>query len=350
MSKSPEKFLFVNHISSRGNKRLVTVVGGYPFYQSTGKNSSEENTFFPFGGISLYNFSSGWFLKPTCSISQPYFPQKLAKFITDNFPGKGEFFVRFGNLETILLSMLMGGGYWDGIEGTKLKIYLLGEFAAEIHSLQQQNRSFFDYYQKLDTQTVPELNNNEQINELLARHSFRLKLEAMNKNFKVPAEIDYAKHQFVATQSADNDQNRRKYVVAAIALCDEYLKHLRSRYDHQTHTIDKINAVQAMRAALSNSNVKSDLERLKQAYKIHNEHQELWKKHRDPLGLLIIKFIGHILTLGIVSKINKGTFSFWKPHSQVLSENLKSIFNQSESLQEYQNSPQQASSIALQSG
>lgn len=42
----------------------------------------------------------------------------------------------------------------------------------------------------------------------------------------------------------------------------------------------------------------------------------------DPLGIRFLKAIGHLLTFGLVSKINKGTFKFWQAMSHVYSDEI----------------------------
>lgn len=50
-------------ISNQGD-RLGVVVDGQPYYQSTGENSSQPNTVFPFNGLKGRNGYPNWIIKP----------------------------------------------------------------------------------------------------------------------------------------------------------------------------------------------------------------------------------------------------------------------------------------------
>ncbi len=56
--------------------------------------------------------------------------------------------------------------------------------------------------------------------------------------------------------------------------------------------------------------------------------QNILTKNYDSAGLRFLKNVGHILTFGIISKISKGTFCFWKSKEQLMIQRMnKDLMN-----------------------
>ncbi|WP_367608320.1 hypothetical protein [Legionella sp. W05-934-2] len=153
--------------------RQIVVIGGYPFYCSSGINSGMASTFLPFDGINGTQYQ-----KPVRYVGDKTAPE-LLKFFQDsarqNFPedivqlfeseviaiktddetssfrlnrnngeqikhDSYEQLTRFGNMETLVLSMLIGGGFWEEDKGRVLAQLLqqrYGTFCDEVKSKHQ---------------------------------------------------------------------------------------------------------------------------------------------------------------------------------------------------------------------
>lgn len=89
-------------------------------------------------------------------------------------------------------------------------------------------------------------------------------------------------------------------------------------------TIKKYNTVKALQTLLTTAEPTptKQLNQFKTAF--HQlETQATLKAHRDSKSLQFIKTVGHILTLGLVSYWQKKTFAFWKPHGEVMTQQLE---------------------------
>lgn len=102
------------HDKDQGN-RLITVIQGLPFYLSTGKNSGEKNTWFPFLGT--YPLST-WLIKPP---SVKSLPEKIKKL----FPIEKDYLIkRLGSIRTMCVSASLGSGFWEKEPGLSIRSYL----------------------------------------------------------------------------------------------------------------------------------------------------------------------------------------------------------------------------------
>jgi hypothetical protein len=107
---------------------------------------------------------------------------------------------------------------------------------------------------------------------------------------------------------------------------NEYKKHLA---ESGQSAQQKIVIVNKMIAVMDDKNIFYQ-DKLNEITKILNEsvvpgitNKAILSDHRDPIGLRILANIGHVLTLGIVSKLTKGTFAFWKAHGEVVAEEIE---------------------------
>jgi hypothetical protein len=89
------------------------VSNGKYFYKSTGFCSKNPGTWFPCTGISKQfpaNFPgnvNGWIMKPVCKVKIPWHLKVIC--IGSNI------IERFDNLESMVISYKIGGGFWDSI-------------------------------------------------------------------------------------------------------------------------------------------------------------------------------------------------------------------------------------------
>jgi hypothetical protein len=126
----------------------ITVIGCMPFYQSSGNNSEQENTWFPFRGFQEADDKNrGLFLKPALKnnkLNMEYYPKELvdnylksvkSQYSDERCNSITQLFARFGNFEAMSISMLIGGGYWDTNDGKNLIQYIDKEFKEPITAL-----------------------------------------------------------------------------------------------------------------------------------------------------------------------------------------------------------------------
>lgn len=98
---------------------LIISVAGMPFYQSSGVNSANPDTWFPFFGLidkdGIGGLKEGDYIKPIqCKLDLG-----LSKMIMDT-----ELARRFWKLPCLWVSSEIGGGFWRSQKGIKLKTYL----------------------------------------------------------------------------------------------------------------------------------------------------------------------------------------------------------------------------------
>lgn len=126
-------------------KRLITAVSlenrfwsppeNFFFYRSSGESSTHANTWFPCRGVSIAPHYYGWLIKPqgfseSFDVDSAYpkafldfvetsFDNQILKFsISDREKQRGEnpstaFLARFGNIDCLLYSYVIGGGFWE---------------------------------------------------------------------------------------------------------------------------------------------------------------------------------------------------------------------------------------------
>lgn len=141
--KSHEKNIICVRDEKKGEDRYVTVIGKFPFYQSTGNNSGEKDTWFPFRGSLESSLPDrtpkGHFLKPLSEVSTFFFPQNLIDHMKSAMiPSK--FVERFGSFDAMCLSMLIGGGFWKGEQGKELAKFINAHFAEEVKFISNQHQ------------------------------------------------------------------------------------------------------------------------------------------------------------------------------------------------------------------
>ncbi len=159
---------------SHKEDRLATVIGDMPFYKSTGRNSREKDTWFPFMGLQEQGMGDflprGMFLKPSTrnsSISNSY-PKELAGYVRENQSFLLDFVTRFGNFECMCLSMLIGEGFWKQEDGKKLEGFIRKIYPGEINHLAKYWQPVIAEIQKFHAKVeVFNVNKPEKVNDWL---------------------------------------------------------------------------------------------------------------------------------------------------------------------------------------
>jgi hypothetical protein len=156
--------------------RLVTVLRNLPFYRSTGINSRQPNTWFPFSGI---DETTQWLIKPP---KKTYLSkQLLAKWKQIGCDSEVNLF-RFGSMPTLCMSASIGGGFWATKKGSLFKEFLDNEI-----------KGVKDYY--LDTEIVTHLHeiaSSNNINEPITDPN-KLNTELKKLKAYLPVGNRYAK-------------------------------------------------------------------------------------------------------------------------------------------------------------
>lgn len=116
--------------------RYITSINGMPFYCSSGKNSRNKGTWFPFFGVLPQEIvpvaPRGWFIKPNHDSHIPPNIREMLSTVTDE--QGGSISIRFGTLPCMLISSILKGGFWETTQGQRLQIYLEKEYADFYHN------------------------------------------------------------------------------------------------------------------------------------------------------------------------------------------------------------------------
>lgn len=99
---------FLNYAGADKVFRKITVIDGVPFYCSSGVNSGYPETWFPFLGLDR----KGWFRKPGFIEGLSSLYDTIPSQYNDFFPSR-DLGKRFANLKCLLISSIMGGGFWE---------------------------------------------------------------------------------------------------------------------------------------------------------------------------------------------------------------------------------------------
>lgn len=115
---------------------LITVVNDQPFYLSSGLNSNFKNTWFPFFGMleqSTQDNDKGWIIKA----STHSLPSRVVEKINDICKEIEEYgldiaykyhglLIRFADVDSMIISSILGGGFWLFDSGKQLRSLLEG--------------------------------------------------------------------------------------------------------------------------------------------------------------------------------------------------------------------------------
>ncbi len=149
-----------NYITANNTRRLMTIINGIPFYQSSGLNSGHPKTWLPFRGIKE---SSGWIMKPSKEKLNKL-PDELREFIDENDIDEDISIHRFGNLYTMCISATIGMGFWNTTKGIQLREFLQKNYSHYFiqHPIINEISGQFTDYELVDSRTVA----NERLKQL----------------------------------------------------------------------------------------------------------------------------------------------------------------------------------------
>ncbi len=199
----------------RADDYTFTVFASYPFYQS---NIEYPGTWFPFAAVNnrkiktLYgkNDLNGDEIKKQ-------FPEMLIEYFINNEKLFKDFVHKFGNIETLCLSMLIGGGFWNKREGQKLKKFLYDNYAYDCEYLRNLYKNELHIFELMHDPanriyvkskiTISERNCTE-INQWLSEHgvsvennlSKRLEIERQKKELNAEKKFYKEKEAYLQTQ------------------------------------------------------------------------------------------------------------------------------------------------------
>ena len=175
----------INFRSKRSESSwLISTVGPYPFYCSTGDNSGSKGTFFPFQGVLEKAIPTiqgkGWFIKPKFDITgnailpADRFPEALIKhFESINLDGKENGDVlseRFFNIESMAISSLINTGFWTSDTGQSLSEHLKITYPCYMDKVYEDNKEAIDTLKSLSSEEsiVPAIQEEAALNQFLA--------------------------------------------------------------------------------------------------------------------------------------------------------------------------------------
>jgi serine/threonine protein kinase len=110
---------YVTFKTSQGTSRKLSVIDGVPFYCSSGENSHSRGTWFPFLGIETEGSDRGWFRKPGFLNELTSLGDTIPQTYNNHFPSF-DIRKRFTSLKCLLISSLIGGGFWETENGKAL--------------------------------------------------------------------------------------------------------------------------------------------------------------------------------------------------------------------------------------
>ncbi|MBN9227825.1 MULTISPECIES: hypothetical protein [Legionella] len=98
--------------------------------------------------------------------------------------------------------------------------------------------------------------------------------------------------------------------------------------------LNKYKIVNQMKDALNNPSVPDEDLRIKACTNVLTEkNKDTLRERRDSnKGVQFLENVLHVLSLGIYSKVTKGTFKFWQSHGEALSENIEEVSKEESNL------------------
>lgn len=189
MNERPRQSIIGVMDEKNNNLRYVTMIGHLPFYQSSGRNSGEKGTWFPFMGLQEKSMGAfvpkGMFLKPPLNIKENS-PPELSQYLHKNEPLIGEIVQRFGNFEAMSISMLIGGSFWKSDEGIQLRGFILEHYKDDIRILYNHTKSIIENINELSgTEKIYSIKQPELVNRWLIDHGFNSAIDFLYTDLKI---------------------------------------------------------------------------------------------------------------------------------------------------------------------
>ncbi len=299
----------------------------YGFYKSSGANSLYEGTWFPFKGINDFGFckphnGTSYHMLTACyddifiqflqSKKKTLFKaQQLPQrdgwvFVTD--PAE-MFITRFGNTECMLLSYLIGGGYWDSPDSLLVKLFIDKHYSYELKQL-------IDH-----TDRLIKFKNPQNIVALSRTEEDKNKVNLFLNDDLNQFNVDYYKTFLDYSIARPNQTDLKSKVKLIRYLCNEYQQHIIKNYQSYPKE-DLLNQKKQSIELLCNI-LQQDPENpatLSQFQEAFHQHKATLVQRRDSLGMILVKTILNILTLGLASYCG-----LWKIKGQELQNHLDAL-------------------------
>ncbi|KTC70200.1 VipE [Legionella birminghamensis] len=117
-----------------------------------------------------------------------------------------------------------------------------------------------------------------------------------------------------------------------VKLCENYKNHLQrsTTKDPSNLANQKYDIVSKMLNSLSDPAVPDPQAKISnmEAHLTEQNKGILQTRRNSSIDQIFLEGLFNVLTLGIYSKISKGTFAFWKTHGEVVVEDIDEIKNQ----------------------
>lgn len=168
---------YFKHTSKKGDTRLMTVIMGIPFYCSTGRNSTQKDTWLPDRGFDEKNTV---LMKPTREDS--VFPKDILKKWKKLELTKLIMLRRLGNLQTMCISASLDTGFWQHAEAKELKKYLKERYPGYF------NVNFL--IKEQEKEQTEEIEQPRLVNERLSKLGSIVLLNEANSRLPLPQEIE----------------------------------------------------------------------------------------------------------------------------------------------------------------
>jgi hypothetical protein len=303
----------------------------YGFYQSTGDNSAFKNTWFPFSGMRL-----SWFIKPHeglyLSDSEKFFDQHFVNFIRNGKnifkvqelpPGWVQaneaemFMIRFGNTECMLISYLIGGGYWECPESLMVRKYINQYYSYELNRLKISAGKTIEDFQK--PQNITQLQNDPE-NEAQSAETINSFLTTQFGAEQVKID-DYTQRAFDDYSIATEVKDKVSKLKIIRYLCKEYQQYLLAMDSSQDKILeDKKDVMNELCTFLDNhSNEPSTLDAFGSVF-LKQKH--ILMQRRDSIAMLFVKSILTLLTFGLVAY-----FGIWSVKGEKLQHHLDKLLD-----------------------
>jgi VPS inhibitor protein E len=146
--------------------------------------------------------------------------------------------------------------------------------------------------------------------------------DRFNKEFSGPNDIAKLKQVILTLGGQLFELALDKKLQKLIKLCDGYKIHL----EKSLKPSSKLDIVNEMLSALQNNAVSKATRIRNMSAVLTEENKTTLKQHRQSSKFL--ETILNVLSLGIYSKISKGTFAFWKSHGEVLTNRVEEENNE----------------------
>lgn len=314
----------------------------YGFYKSTGVNSDCEGTWFPFRGISV-EYGDWWVVKPyirsfrgldekqkeECDGNfSNFFREILTKNASSIYGKKDphELLERFGSTECMLISFLIGGGYWETQASQPIRTFINKYYQAQLDLLHQSTdewSAFSDPSSVKITDIDPSLlgvkNDSARIINAF------LKDDHPDSNQSL-INCPFNESVFEYNVPGLSTQEEAK-ILKLHQMCMSYQTHLETTqkfyHNDQIYQQKKTTLLDLMNL-LDNPN---DLDKMEEFTCFFQKNKSLFMQSRDEDGMVFVKNVLTFLSFGLI-----GYFGLWKVQGNTFQESISDVLADSELL------------------